>query len=366
MKFPVPKASKALLYHAAKTGLAAALTNLVVDYLKMPQGYWAVISTIFVMQSHLGGAIMAGWSRLVGTAAGAFLAAVCASLFGVSTFSLALAVAATVLICSSFAFLRESTRIAAIAAGIVMLAAASGAQSWHVAAMRFLEIGLGIAVALGVALAWPSRAVKPLRRGLASGLKTSAELVSTALASLFGGQDREKDIRELTKRLAARLAANAALCDETRAETRNSQDTEALFAVHRIERRLLDHTADLAHLAEDPVPQGFHELVKPELYGLESQIRTCLEGLAFSLQNQVMPPDLTALGAAVAVVEAHMTRLRKMRVLSQYDLAEISRFFSLLHGMLAVAEEIAEIVSVLEELYPQSEKQVHAQAKTEA
>ena len=52
---------------AARTALAAVVSFLVARLLRIPEAYWATISTIIVMQSTLGAALTVSWQRLAGT-----------------------------------------------------------------------------------------------------------------------------------------------------------------------------------------------------------------------------------------------------------------------------------------------------------
>ncbi len=56
---------------AARTALAAVASFSVARLLRMPEAYWATISTIIVMQSTLGAALTVSWQRLAGTVLGA-------------------------------------------------------------------------------------------------------------------------------------------------------------------------------------------------------------------------------------------------------------------------------------------------------
>ena len=48
--------------HAGRTAVAAIVTQLVVTALNLPQGYWAVITAVIVMQANIGGSIRAAWA----------------------------------------------------------------------------------------------------------------------------------------------------------------------------------------------------------------------------------------------------------------------------------------------------------------
>jgi uncharacterized membrane protein YgaE (UPF0421/DUF939 family) len=125
---------------------------LLARLLKMPEYYWAPISTIVIVQSTIPPRTL-GWQRFVGTALGAVLGVALATFFHPS----ALVYGLGILACGVLAWLlRVGTayRFAAIALSIILLiprARAPWITGWH----RFLEVSLGIAVALVVTTVWP-------------------------------------------------------------------------------------------------------------------------------------------------------------------------------------------------------------------
>ncbi len=137
---------------AVRTTLAAVAAMLLARLLQLPEYYWAPISAIVVVQSTIPPHELA-WQRFVGTALGAVLAAALATFFP----SNALVYAAGIFLCGLLAWLLRiggAYRFAAITLSIVVLIPHIRGP-WIVAWHRFLEVSLGIAVALVVMTAWP-------------------------------------------------------------------------------------------------------------------------------------------------------------------------------------------------------------------
>jgi len=63
--------------HAARTTIAAVVSLLVARALKMPEPYWATVTTMVVMQSTLGAAWKVSATRFAGTALGAVIVSGC-------------------------------------------------------------------------------------------------------------------------------------------------------------------------------------------------------------------------------------------------------------------------------------------------
>lgn len=138
---------------ALRTTLAAVAALLLARLLKMPESYWAPISTIVIIQSTIP-PLTLGWQRFVGTAVGAALGAALATFFPAN----AIIYAVGIFFCGLLSFLLRiggAYRFAAITLSIVLLIPHHSSPriiGWH----RFLEVSLGIAVALAVTVIWPA------------------------------------------------------------------------------------------------------------------------------------------------------------------------------------------------------------------
>jgi uncharacterized membrane protein YgaE (UPF0421/DUF939 family) len=144
------------LEHPARTAVAATVSLLVAAACKLPEAYWAPVSTIVVMQSTLGAAVKISGQRFAGTALGAAAGALIAMylpptavVFGVSVFVLGL-------VCAVLNLDRAAYRFAGITLAIILLVAHERA-AWVVAVHRFVEVSIGIAVGLAITALWPER-----------------------------------------------------------------------------------------------------------------------------------------------------------------------------------------------------------------
>jgi uncharacterized membrane protein YccC len=71
-----------VLVHSARTAAAAVVAVLAARLFRLPETYWAPITTLVITQSSLGAALSVSWQRFVGTALGAVVGAIVASYFG--------------------------------------------------------------------------------------------------------------------------------------------------------------------------------------------------------------------------------------------------------------------------------------------
>ena len=135
---------------AFKTGLAATLCLWLGHLFGLAHSYWAAITTIVVMGTDREVTFTSCRDRLIGTAIGAFLGWVTFYAWHGHYVLYGLAVALCVFLCSALAF-DKAGRLAGVALTIVVLVNLDTGPG-HAAIARFLEVGLGIGVALAVTL----------------------------------------------------------------------------------------------------------------------------------------------------------------------------------------------------------------------
>jgi uncharacterized membrane protein YccC len=150
------RAWRPVLLHSVRTTVAALASLLVARLFRLPESYWAPITTLVITQSSLGAAIAVSSERFVGTLLGAAVGGAAATffpprmlVFGACVFLLGLLCVAT---CSG----RSAYRFGGITVAIVLLIPRQR-PPWQVAFHRFAEVSIGIAVALVLAWAWPDR-----------------------------------------------------------------------------------------------------------------------------------------------------------------------------------------------------------------
>jgi len=132
-----------VLVHSARTAVAAVASLLAARLLRLPEAYWAPITTLVITQSSLGAALTVSWQRFVGTVLGAVVGAIVAShfgphvlVFGTSVFILGLLRAVAHLDLTAY-------RFAGVTLAIVLLVSRTG-PAWHIAFNRFAEVSIGL------------------------------------------------------------------------------------------------------------------------------------------------------------------------------------------------------------------------------
>ena len=141
---------------AFKTSLAAVICLWVGNHLGLEHSYWAAVSAVVVMASDTNLTLISCRDRIIGTGIGALL--------GWGTFYIwhghylvyALAVLVCLLACSTLEF-EKAGRLAAVTLTIIVLIHIDSGPG-TAALARFLEVSLGVVVALAVThLVFPQR-----------------------------------------------------------------------------------------------------------------------------------------------------------------------------------------------------------------
>jgi uncharacterized membrane protein YgaE (UPF0421/DUF939 family) len=139
--------------HAFRTAIAATLSILVARLAGMPEPYWSAIATVVVMQSPLSSTGPLAVERIVASALGASLGAIESTYFGTNLIAFTVAIFVLGLISLVLRLERAGYSYAGITLTIIVLIPRAEAP-WAVAAHRFVEVSLGILVALAVVAVW--------------------------------------------------------------------------------------------------------------------------------------------------------------------------------------------------------------------
>jgi uncharacterized membrane protein YccC len=142
--------------HSIRTALAATAAVIVARLVQMPEAYWAAIATLVVMQSTLGATLTLSFERIVATAVGASVGAFESNFFGANLVAFTLAIVLIGLLSYGFRLERTAYRYASVTLTIIVLIPRTN-PAWIVALHRFIEVSVGIIVALAVVAFWPER-----------------------------------------------------------------------------------------------------------------------------------------------------------------------------------------------------------------
>ena len=145
---------RGVVLHSMRTAVAALASVLVARMFKLPESYWAPITTMVITQSSLGAAFGVSLQRLIGTFFGALVGCAVATYFGHTLPVFAISVFVLGLVRAAVHSDRTAYRFGGITLAIVLLLPRPG-PAWIIALHRFAEVSVGIVVALLFAFVWP-------------------------------------------------------------------------------------------------------------------------------------------------------------------------------------------------------------------
>lgn len=140
--------------HSVRTAIAAALSYFAAKQFNMSEFYWAPISTIIVMQSTVGASWDTSKQRIIGTVIGVLFSGIFDGYIPTNPLTFGLGILVLGLICAVAKLTMSAYRFAGVTFAIIMLMH-HGEIAWRIGLHRFLEVALGIAVALVVSIIGP-------------------------------------------------------------------------------------------------------------------------------------------------------------------------------------------------------------------
>jgi uncharacterized membrane protein YccC len=340
---------------ALRTTLAGLITFVLAHLLQLQQGYWAVLTSVIIMQASLGGSLKAVLDRLVGTLAGSFWGVAVSLVIphrGLLSLGVMLALALGPLALA--AALRPSYRIAPVTAIIVLLSTAS-AQEGPVAYAfdRVLEIALGSLVGFAVSLLiLPARAHGLLANAAAETLRDFGELLQVLLQDLAQSPDRAA-VLAIFERVRKSIASAEALAEEAKRERANRlTDAPDPEPVARNLRRLRHDLTAISRAVTAPLPQPAAARLSDAARALGQAMGGFLAAAAAALAGGKPPPSLEGVDAALAAFQESLTALRQSGALPNLSVDAVSRIFGLVFALQQMRENFAELSERIAERLP--------------
>ncbi len=280
---------------AVRMTVAALLAFFCTKLSGLPEGYWAVITCLVIVQGSLGGTLDAGLARLYGTIAGALAGGVGAwvqSRLSVPRIEILVVVIAPL---SLLGAANPKFRLGPVTASLILLAIPSHGASFQVALNRIAEIALGSAIGVLTALlVLPGRGAGALHEHGAATLIALGELARAHLT----GSEAEAEV--LGRRVQAAVEHAQTACGEAMRERAvhlaGGPSPEPLM---RTLRRLRTDVAMLGRaMPVSPVGSPTGE----DRETLARTIRAWFDAAGKALQTRDAPPDLTPVTAASTIV----------------------------------------------------------------
>ena len=297
--------------------------------LGLAQSYWAVFTTVVVMQASVGGSMKASLDRIVGTIGGAAWGVAVAVVVphpGAVTTGVALAL--TLLPLAAVAAFRPAYRVAAVTGTIVLLGRFGQMGVVDAALDRVFEIGLGSAVALAVALTvTPTRAHGLLGGAGRAALAEMAGLCEMLFADLAAAAD-VPTVLGFHERIRGALARAVTAADEASRERRALvSDAPDPAPLVRCIRRLSHDFVIVARARSAPLPAPVAERLGPPVAALSAALSTHLREIGAALAARSAPPAPVADG--FDPFQQAMAEMRRDGVTRALSGEEVERVFGL-------------------------------------
>ncbi len=110
-----------VLVHSSRTAVAAVASVLAARLFRLPETFWAAITTLVITQSPLGTAVTVSGERFMGTALGAALGAIVASQFGPGMLVFGASIFILGILSAAMHSNRSAYRLAGVTLAIVLL-----------------------------------------------------------------------------------------------------------------------------------------------------------------------------------------------------------------------------------------------------
>jgi uncharacterized membrane protein YccC len=324
---------------ALRTGIAALLCLYITKFLGLKQGYWAAISAIIVLQSHMGATVKASLGRLMATAIGAVIGAILVSFEGNSYLSVAVAITLAILCCTPQR-LRDGYRLAGSTVISIMFGTKFDSP-WATALERFVEVSMGIVVALIVAKAlWPSHARQQLRKEIQQAFSELYVLFNAVI-------DRYRNhaaplIDEILNKIRETGRRVHELRQQAEYEPDDVQFPSELIAATIGHLRLVRQAVDGLELAaRESSADIFQHTAEPELEKLLKEISSAFEQLANRLWMLDKTFDFSTVSNSVDALDQRVSAIALSAVLSEYPISDVLRFHSFIVSLRSLALELS-------------------------
>ncbi|MBB3019805.1 putative membrane protein YccC [Microvirga lupini] len=318
---------------ALRVTIAGVLAYAVTRFFNMPQGYWAVITAVVVMQASVGGSLKAAIERFSGTLAGAIYGGVIAALIphGSAT-TLGLAIIVALFPLALLAAVKPAFRVAPITSLIMLLPPTGQAIGPLASAFdRVLEIMLGNIVGVAVAMfVLPARAHTLMTEAAARVVSLNAELVTVFIDELTAGPSGRSALQSIHPQIRSALKKAEAAAEEAARERRThlteAPDPEPLIrTLYRVRHDLVM----IGRAASSPLPAPVLDRLGPSLTTLHQATRTLLLNLAEALRHRRKPPDQEVFRAALEAFTSDADALRADALFHQLSSKVFGQVFAL-------------------------------------
>ncbi len=340
--------------HGIKTALATGLCLGITTLYNLDYGYWAVITTVIVMQVYVADSIQMCLYRFSGTIIGALLGIASILIFPDTLPCHFPAVMIPVGILSFMTHYNTRYRMAAITAVIIIMTGFSMPHQVSFGFFRIVEIAIGLFCAFVVSvLVFPVRLVDLLNENLRQQALECCEKYDILVAAFLNGQTPVD--RDLLAPLGRKVWKNHELFENIRhheALIYHKKFSKNLKTIVATMDTVIEHLKTMARSLNVTKATGFDILMKNELRGLAQASKQALTAMVENAPDH----GIQALANAIERTENRLHELRSRGVTTRFDLHKLVQVYSFYHSMHCLAQDLMQSLDAIEKNQPRASR----------
>jgi uncharacterized membrane protein YccC len=347
-------ARQAELKLALRVTIAGTLAFVITKAFNLPQGYWAAITAVVIMQASVGGSLKAALERFLGTLAGAIYGGAIAALIPHSSPSgIVLTMILGLFPLALLAAIKPSFRVAPVTSLIMLLPLTGQAIGPLAAAIdRVAEITLGNIVGVIVSLfVLPARAHTLMTEAAAKVVALNADLIAVLVGELTADPKGKTALQTLHPHIRATLKKAEAAADEAARERKShltdAADPEPLIrTLYRVRHDLVM----IGRASANPLPSPVIEKLGSSLLTLRDETVALFLGLANALRARKSPPDAESFEKALHTFVSETEALRSHALSHDLPYGSFGQVFALGFAFEQFRKDVRDLVARVEEL----------------
>lgn len=324
------------IIHGVKTAIASVLAYAITILLNLDFGYWAVISTVIVMQVYVADSIEMCLYRLSGTVIGALMGVLVILAIPGTPVWIAGALFFTVGLCSFLTQYRTRYRMAAITVVIVVMTGVASDDIIGFGLARVIEICVGILCAFAVSvLILPRRKADVLRGKLEAQARECAEKCNILVSAFIS---RQQNVDE-------------SLLDELVQDVWNNQNFFLNIRRHEsllyhlkdnfsakliLMGRVVEHLRNMVRILNSLDSDGYDIIMSKELKAISQESGDALVAL---IKNDPSY-DRKRLETMINDMDSRLLDIRKEGLIRRFDLKRLVQVVSFYNSLEYFAEDI--------------------------
>lgn len=327
--------------HGVKVGIASVLAYYLSDLLQLPYAFWAVITTVIVMQMRVADSIHMCMYRFTGTAIGAVIGILAILIFPPTPYYTLLGIFISTGVCAYLTRYNERFRMAAITVAIVFLTSLGEDHRILFTLFRVAEIGIGVLCAFLISvLIWPNRTGAALRERLTQQFDEMAEQYKLLMGNFVSRQ--KKTDPDLFFDLMGERQTNKTMYHKVFAMERRffKDDVKLLSLQVSVLNSVLERLQTMLTLLNEVDGVGFDIIMAPELNELSHATFDALGAI-----GRGEPHDTRRLAAAVVKVESRFVELRHQGVTERFDYRRLFQVLGFINAAQHLGEYLLEVLN---------------------